>query len=311
MENRVRSLQFQYLGISGDTSSCTDAIISILVSPVRASHFTVVFCEWNKIEEDHTAACFVAWNWLGAPITIIADGFGTHQGYGGWGLSLCLALIQSSNIRIDEVEISSSSFQRIAKGRAINNDIKKLTVQQYERPMWTLYVRDFHSKAVEDGTIWTYIQGDSSDLTNRFPSWMFDPEVHHVAKTFESSPSVAVTEALLKLEDFVRRLSKSERSTVGVKLMGNAFGKEGKLRFNLPEDEADAWASLYRGIFGAIRNPLSHHVFELESDEAIRYLILTDLLIRRLKKGQEKPKKKDLKTIAGIAESMRSENMFP
>lgn len=101
----------------------------------------------GRSKESHTAVCFVAWNWISSPVTIIPDGFGTHDGEGGWGLSLCLALIKSHGVRFDEVIIPAASFYRIAKGRSTDGDINRIVQQQWQMQMWPSYIIDFHSEA--------------------------------------------------------------------------------------------------------------------------------------------------------------------
>jgi hypothetical protein len=121
-------------------------------------------------------------------------------------------------------------------------------------------------------------------------------------KTFENNHSGSVAAALIKLEDIVRKLSGASKSSVGVRLMGDAFGKEGKLRFKRDvDDEADGWASLYRGIYSAIRNPLCYNDIDLDKAEATRYILLCDMLIKKLrdetKPEEPKPRKGSIDAI--------------
>lgn len=75
-------LSIQYLGCSGATHPCVEAMVTILTSPYQCREITAVFQE-KQPGEDSYAVCFVIWGWLGCEITIVPDGFGTHNGTGG------------------------------------------------------------------------------------------------------------------------------------------------------------------------------------------------------------------------------------
>jgi hypothetical protein len=82
-----------YLGKSGITGKCVLGIAAILVSTFRPEKITMISLRERGQKSD--GVMFVVWDWLEKPdITIIPDGFGTHGGEGGSGLSTVLALIQ-------------------------------------------------------------------------------------------------------------------------------------------------------------------------------------------------------------------------
>lgn len=62
-------------------------------------------------------------------------------------------------------------------------------------------------------------------ISTKLPTMMLGPDLYPLTRIVEQNPTAAVIEALRKMEDLVRRLSESERISVGAKLMGNAFGK--------------------------------------------------------------------------------------
>jgi len=57
------ALPIQYLGRSGTTQPCVEAMVTILTSPYRCREITVVFQE-KQPGEDSYAVCFVVWDWL-------------------------------------------------------------------------------------------------------------------------------------------------------------------------------------------------------------------------------------------------------
>ena len=78
----------QFLGKHGVTLKCLQAMAAILLGPYRPEKITAVMCSGN------TRVLFLVWEWFYPGITIISDGFGTHGGEGGDGLSAALGLIK-------------------------------------------------------------------------------------------------------------------------------------------------------------------------------------------------------------------------
>jgi hypothetical protein len=74
---------------------------------------------------DHDRVMFVVWNWLQGPdITIIPDGFETHGGEGGSGLSTVLALIQYYKIPLGHIIVTDeAAFYELAQGRKLSERI--------------------------------------------------------------------------------------------------------------------------------------------------------------------------------------------
>jgi uncharacterized protein (TIGR02391 family) len=286
-----RAPNYQYVGQSGSTFDCIEAIMATLCSPNLPKKYTVIFKEWDRSNEESTSVAFIAWNWLGCEYTIIPDGFGTHHGTGGWGLSLCLALIRSCGIPIYDVRVSKNAFNRICNAKLTEEDIKDIKANENDYPMWLSYVLDEHEKGIEDGSVWRHVPGRSR--MNRIPTWLIGPNIHEKMKIFNDNPAGAVSQAMLVLEDSVRKLT-GFINLYGKGLMSKAFGKDGPLRFvRDDENESEGWSLLYMGVIGAIRNPLNHRVIDLNPIDAIRYIILCDMLLRQLFIEQAKKQKDD------------------
>jgi hypothetical protein len=101
----------QYLGKSGVTRRCVLGMAAILTSPFRPEKITMISLRQRRY--DHDGVMFVVWNWLEeSDITIISDGFGTHGGEGGAGLSTALGLIQFYSIPIEHVIVSDVALFR-------------------------------------------------------------------------------------------------------------------------------------------------------------------------------------------------------
>ena len=81
----------QYLGEPGITRKCVLGMAAMLTSLFRPEKITMI--SFPQRGYDHDRVMFVVWNWLERLyITIVPDGFGTHGGEGGAGLSTVLAL---------------------------------------------------------------------------------------------------------------------------------------------------------------------------------------------------------------------------
>lgn len=108
----------------------------------------------------------------------------------------------------------------------------------------------------------------------------------------------AALNALRAVEARVRKLAGDPRSTKGSKLTGvplmkTAFGVGGPLADSATDPgEQVGVMDLYSGAFGAIRNVLAHtdEVEWTDSVEAAEYVLLADLLMRRLDKTEARLK---------------------
>ena len=105
----------QYLGEPGITGKCVLGMAAILTSPFRPEKITMI----SLREQGFDGVMFVVWNWLEkADITIIPDGFGTHGGEGGAGLSTVLALIQHYKIPLEHIVVTDEeAFNELAEGK--------------------------------------------------------------------------------------------------------------------------------------------------------------------------------------------------
>jgi hypothetical protein len=239
--------------------------------------------DWDRSMQNHTAVAFVAWNWFGVEITIIPDGFGTHAGTGGWGFSLAISLIRSMDIPIHEVVYSEEAFERLCNARLTKKDISVLKDPMGWSPFWSSYLRERHEKALENGNLWNEVRDVDDRILEKMPRWVLSPPLFNITSTFDKDSSSVIRTAALILEETVRKLSSLPSNQYGMQLMGNAFSKDGPLRFNREDENvADAWALLYKGFIGAIRNPLSHRLSNLKPYESLGYIMLCDLLLRQL-----------------------------
>lgn len=116
----------QVLGSRGITFPCIEAIVTMLTSVNPPSSFTVIYDSNIPRNQAGVSVAFVAWDWPDARVTVVPNGFTTNSGTGSWGLSICLSLIQSSQIPINEAAIPSASFERLCNAIPTDRDISLL-----------------------------------------------------------------------------------------------------------------------------------------------------------------------------------------
>jgi Protein of unknown function (Hypoth_ymh) len=267
------ALPIQYLGRSGTTQPCVEAMVTILTSPYRCREITVVFQE-KQPGEDSYAVCFVVWDWLGCEITIVPDGFGTHNGTGGWGLEVVLSLIQFYQIPLKEKRVEARQFERIANGHPTARDREQLHQANHCAPSWPLHVGNFGSR------LWA----QTGYETAQFPYWLIEPELLGDVKDIERNPGGAVFQAARRLEIILREIGAYPANLIGQRLIDQAMGESGPLRpLGATTSERDAWVHLFRGAMGAIRKPEGHRDQQLKLEDAIGQILTVNMLLRKLK----------------------------
>jgi Protein of unknown function (Hypoth_ymh) len=267
------ALPIQYLGRSGTTYPCVEAMVTILTSPYRCREITVVFQEQQPGEDSH-AVCFVVWDWLDCEITIVPDGFGTHAGTGGWGLAVVLSLIQFYQIPLKEKWVEARQFERIASGHLTARDREQLHQADHCSPSWPSHVGDFGS----------HLWAQAGYETAQFPYWLIEPELLGDVKDVERNPGSAVFQAARRLEMLVRALGPYPAELVGQGLINQAMGEGRPFEpKGATASGRQAWAHLFRGAMGAIRNPEGHRDQQLKLEDAIGQILTVNMLLRKLK----------------------------
>lgn len=127
----------QYLGKHGVTLKCLHAMAAILVGPYRPEKITAVVGSFD--DSGNKLVLFLVWDWGYPGITIVADGFGTHGGEGGRGLSAVLGLIKYYQVPLLEAWIyDQRAFDELAHGTLTEEMFD--TVQEAQRDYnWNFY----------------------------------------------------------------------------------------------------------------------------------------------------------------------------
>jgi len=107
-----------YLGETGMTLPCVNAMVAILTSPFRPKKITMVSLSSGQVmgKPDDDVLFFI-WDWPRERNgTVIPDGFGTHFGEGGTGLAAVLGLIRFCGVPLEHVILyDEGMFDELAK----------------------------------------------------------------------------------------------------------------------------------------------------------------------------------------------------
>lgn len=101
---------------------------------------------------------------------------------------------------------------------------------------------------------------------------------------------LAILAALRQVETRVRDLSGADSSSIGMKLMADAFKAGGPLHDpGTDKGEAEATMALFRGAIGTFKNPTSHRPVEYDDPTlAAEVIFLADLLMRMLDRVEDR-----------------------
>lgn len=105
----------QRLGKSGITFPCIYAMAAVLTSAYKPKKVIAVIGGFERSSSE--SVLFLIWDWFYPGITIIPDGFGTHGGEGGAGLSTVLGLLKFYQTPLLQTRVyEKKAFRELADG---------------------------------------------------------------------------------------------------------------------------------------------------------------------------------------------------
>jgi len=162
----------QYLGESGLTQPCLQAISAILNSGILPEQATIVTyaadTSSNRVQQNHL---FLFWNWGYAPLIVIPSGFASgYSGEGPSGFALAICMIREKGIPINGTAVKEPVFNAIDKGKIIYADdqIFKDIKAESETCHWPWYdwVPEDYEEALKRGRLWYHPYLQSYTPTN-------------------------------------------------------------------------------------------------------------------------------------------------
>ena len=194
---RIEPNDIQYMGMSGISVPCLDAVEKIVTDEHPPSGVTLGSTLQRPtptsrgIPGEHL---FLAWGWGGVPLTVVHSGFATgYPGEGPRTFSLALCMILNENIKVASVKCDARVFDMIDEKRVTERVIepfrcKDMLDNSEPRNEWIAngWIHPAHLEALESGSFWSYYRAppEVKDLGNEgtpptaFISYSWDEESH-------------------------------------------------------------------------------------------------------------------------------------
>jgi hypothetical protein len=113
---------------------------------------------------------------------------------------------------------------------------------------------------------------------------VIESELLNDIKDLERNSGSAVFQAARRLEMVIRSLDPSLAEQVGQPLINQTMSEGRPFEpHGATASERQAWAHLFRGVVGAIRNPEGHRDQQLKREDAIGQILTVNMLLRKLK----------------------------
>jgi hypothetical protein len=189
-------------------------------------------------------------------------------------LEVVLSLIQFYQIPLKEKWVDKDQFERIVLGNPTDRDLQQLHQADFGTPSWPLHVGNFGA------ALWSELAYERA----QFPYWLIEPELLADVQDVERNPGSAVFQAARRLEMLVRSLDPALSGMSGQDLINRALGEGRPFEpKGTTASERQAWAHLFRGVIGAIRNPEGHRDQQLKIKDAVGQIFTVNTLLRKLK----------------------------
>lgn len=264
----------QYLGLSGISKECQDAVMRLLQYGDSITRVRILTCS-----SEH---CLMLTVNVGDLIAI-KSGFGSgYLGEGSHTFSYVLQLLEAHGAEIEEYEVDNDFIARLDMSALTTADIAKLDTT---RPVWPSrwhdYIFEEDWDRGKDGTLW-----------RRFdpiiPFSIIDSRITDLAIRFWQGPDDCLLTAYRRLEDIVRKRTGIDEH--GTKLFSQAFCEQTpKLCWkDIDSGEQTGRANLFTAAYMAYRNTRAHHEFEKHSEGQLGEFLLLNHLYLLEKESSEK-----------------------
>ncbi|MCG3879654.1 TIGR02391 family protein [Psychrobacter sp. Ps6] len=254
----------QYLGDSGVTQICKEAVIQLIHAGEDIRDVKIL-----TVEETYSHALLLT---LKYDIQVIIKG-GFASGYNGEapkGYAFVLNLLRNYTDSINEYIIPKSIFERISNPSLTVKDLEYINSIEPVRPnRWhdAVYLYKDRERSI------------FSEFPLTIPMALLDPRLIELALDFDKNPDSAIMSAYRKLESIVKARTGLNNES-GVKLFAKAFqGDDSILCWeNLDLGESKGRASLFTSVYMAYRNNRAHQEPRHDLSDDIREFILINQL---------------------------------
>ncbi|MAO65659.1 MAG: hypothetical protein CL666_11735 [Balneola sp.] len=260
----------QYLGLSGVTHMCKDAIIRLFQSNKMI--------ERARLLTSSDTHCFMLMLDRGEKIAVKSGFSSGYSGAGPSALSYVITLFEAFDVEVDELYVEKEVIQRIDKSCLTVEDVELIIGSKPKHPNRVFdYVFEEDYKLKESGKLWM-------NFKPVIPFSIIDQRLSDLAISFWESPDEKIMKGYRRFEDIIRK--RTDLNSHGSKLFSEAFrGEDSKLTWDgLDPGELQGRVNLMTGSFMAYRNPRAHqenthtledclheflllnHLFKLESE---------------------------------------------
>lgn len=260
----AQSVDIEYHGSSGVTQNCIEALQRTLQFGDELVQALIL-----SFGQEHG---FYLKDSYDHPVVIL-PGFTTgYNGEGPRGFSYCLALLETSEVSVDEVMLPEEMFKRLETGALLFGDIEFIEKSRPVRPKrYHDFILKQHWKSKQEGSLW-------SEFKPVIPLGLVEPRLIKLARHFSNDPSDVVFKAFRLLEDTVRRRIDTDEH--GKKVFSTAFHGDASPLYwpNKEMSEQVGRANLFIGAYLAFRNPKAHKEMQEDLNDLIRQFLVINQL---------------------------------
>jgi hypothetical protein len=258
----------QYLGESGLTESCKQAVIKLIHFGETIEEVKILTAE-GEHSNSHGLLLTLSYDTRIA----IKNGFASgYPGEGPRGYAFVLNLLSKFTENIGEYIVPNDIFRRLTDSCLTIQDIVLIDETDEIKPArWYDFV--------------PYRKENQPSVFHEFPSTipmsLIDKRLIDIALDFVNNPDNSILNAYRKIESIVRERSKLTHES-STKLFAKAFqGDESALCWvNLDSGESKGRASLFTSTFMAYRNNRAHQEPKHNLDDDVReFLLINQLFI--------------------------------
>ena len=263
---KVKFAGIQYLGESGITQTCKEAVIQLIHGGEKIQDVKIL-----TFEEIYSKAHALLLTLRYDTQIIIKGGFASgYNGEAPKGYAYILNLLRQYTGNINEYIVSKSIFERISSSSLTVRDLEYInSIDRVSPVRWC----DSAYLYKEDGC----------DIFSEFPLAMsmalLDTRLIELALNFNENPDNAIMSAYRKIESIVRERTGLDHES-STKLFAKALQGDDSILYweNLDSGESKGRASLFTSIFMAYRNNRAHQEPRHNLRDDIREFMLINQL---------------------------------
>ena len=263
---KVKFAGIQYLGESGITQTCKEAVIQLIHGGEKIKDVKIL-----TFEEIYSKAHALLLTLRYDTQIIIKGGFASgYNGEAPKGYAYILNLLRQYTGNINEYIVPKSIFERISSSSLTVRDLEYInSIDRVSPARWC----DSAYLYKEDGC----------DIFSEFPLAMsmalLDTRLIELALNFNENPDNAIMSAYRKIESIVRERTGLDHES-STKLFAKAFQGDDSILYwgNLDSGESKGRASLFASVFMAYRNNRAHQEPRHNLSDDIREFMLINQL---------------------------------